>query len=45
MNFTGKAILCETWEQMEHLAKIAEGMGITAQPDQYNEDNFVAGAR
>lgn len=27
MNFTNKAIKCDTWEQMEHLARIAEEQG------------------
>lgn len=27
MNFTNKAILCDTWEQMEHLARIADEQG------------------
>jgi hypothetical protein len=26
-NFTGKSIKCDTWEQMEHLAKLAEEQG------------------
>jgi hypothetical protein len=26
-DFTGKSIKCETWEQMLHLAKLAEGQG------------------
>lgn len=27
-DFTNKAILCETWEQMEDLARIAESQGL-----------------
>lgn len=27
MTFTNKAIKCDTWEQMEHLARIAEDQG------------------
>lgn len=27
MTFKNKAILCDTWEQMEHLARIAEEQG------------------
>lgn len=27
MTFTNKAIKCDTWQQMEHLARIAEGQG------------------
>lgn len=27
MNFTNKAIKCDTWQQMQELARIAEGQG------------------
>lgn len=29
MNFQNVAIKCETWQQMQELARIAEGMGLT----------------
>lgn len=45
MNFQNVAIKCDTWEQMESLASIAEEQGYKADPERYNEHDFAAGAR
>jgi hypothetical protein len=41
-DFTGKSIKCDTWEQMQHLAKLAEEQG--CKPDRFKLSDFLNGA-
>jgi hypothetical protein len=44
-NFTGKAILCQTWQQMLHLADLAREQGYGVHNDLFNEYDFNAGMK
>lgn len=37
-DFTNKAIKCETWEQMEHLAELAKAQGL--KPEMFSRVDF-----
>ena len=41
-DFTGKSIKCDTWEQMLHLAKLAEEQ--KAEPNNFKVSDFLNGA-
>jgi len=46
-DFTGKSIKCETWEQMLHLAKLAEEQGVK-KPNRifwFNKKSFIDGCK
>lgn len=44
-DFTNKAILCTTWQQMLHLADLAREQGYAVIDDLFNEDDFKAGMK
>jgi hypothetical protein len=43
-DFTGKAIFCQTWQQMLHLAELAEKQGCEINEAAFNEEDFNDGA-
>ena len=44
-DFTNKAILCDTWQQMLHLADLAREQGYGVHNDLFNEYDFNAGMK
>ena len=42
-NFQNYAILCDTWQQMLHLAKLAKAQGYETDNDSFNEELFDLG--
>jgi len=42
-DFTGKAIFCQTWQQMLHLAKLARKQGYRTDKVLFNEQDFRNG--
>lgn len=43
LNFNGVAVLCSTWQQMLHLADLAEMQGYARLPLYLDEDDFNDG--
>jgi hypothetical protein len=44
-DFQNVAVLCDTWQQMLHLAELAREQGYAVIDDLFNEDDFKAGMK